>query len=1265
MFPNRLTPHLELLTQEYVLVQAWKKTVSYIRRHNWYSDTLELDYCTVNLPGFIGDLRDRLAAVSGWEPDPLRIVPAPKGQHWVIDGNGWRPHKQDNVRSGGQASSEQCSQRVPLRPLAHVSLADQVAATAVMLCMADRVETLQGDPGADTSDADARRAVMSYGNRLVCENLDGGLRHCWGARRLYRDYYVDYRTFLDRPSVVAAELSDTSADRRAVIVHADLRQFYDRVRPSLLWQKLDSIARRDDDSAFWRLAKSVFHWIWDRRDAAEVGQYAKDAGISDFGSVALPQGLAAAGFFANVALVDFDDAVRRSFGSEISHGVRLADACRYVDDLRLVLVAAKVEDIDGIKASVEGWLSGQLSQAAAGLELSRQKTSVALPDGDQRPLVRQSKVMDRVQRAVSGGFDAIGAQEILVAVQGLLRAQERYSAQRAPRQRWVFAPVADVRDDRVARFSAARFRKTARSLRPLLSSTDTRPVGRSELRGDGSHDPQAQKTREELDEEVRTFALGLIERWLEDPSNVRLLRIALDLWPDALLLKSLLDLMRPFTERGRPRKGSPRVVWYCLAEILRAGAIETGFVNDEEALPNAVNINDYRGTLADEALRIASLSPRAVPWYLRQQALLFLVVHAPERARVVRAGSAKEERHYRRLLLFLNGSQPESNDEFATMAVLCRRLLNSSDRAGGLTLGALTSGKLREIAARDPSFAIELLGRRPELRDGLPPRVRDDLCLRATARSGSWCSLAQLVLDGREDDYLRSEPGVLELALGLLEHWPADDTSLRAITPNEVELWRSDSDDFGSQLGDLRIVSSHVAPEQSPYLPPEWYPKDQRWRYQIGCLLRFVLTGSPDFTRSVVQRRTAPIGPKYRPVTSHWFQRRYGLFNGQTAFGKDWLPISDWIERLLCGLLQWPGVRVPEGFTWVSENREIAKSRIRERLEHLKSLRGDSDLWLLPIEAPRAHQGRRARPLRACIVQTVLPTADDLLVDRTQSSKTSRQRHRNHLSAALAAVDRMLVLRDTHRHRDGRLDWLVLPELSVHPADVETHLVPFARKHRAIVLAGLTYQEHFSDGSLVNTALWVVPRLSPDRGLQIVTRCQGKKNLAPGERKLNEHPPKVRGFRPCQWLVGYEWSDQDSHPPLWLTAAVCYDATDLALAAALRDHSDVFAIPALNRDVDTFDQMALALHYHMFQLVVVVNNGEFGGSNAYWPKRERFERQVFHLHGQPQASIAFFEIDDIAVYQRRDVEARGQPPTQRSSSGGWKSPPAGVGSDNV
>ena len=52
MTPSTLEPSLDLLRQEFVLVQAWKKTASYIRYHNWFSDTLRLDRTAINLPRF-------------------------------------------------------------------------------------------------------------------------------------------------------------------------------------------------------------------------------------------------------------------------------------------------------------------------------------------------------------------------------------------------------------------------------------------------------------------------------------------------------------------------------------------------------------------------------------------------------------------------------------------------------------------------------------------------------------------------------------------------------------------------------------------------------------------------------------------------------------------------------------------------------------------------------------------------------------------------------------------------------------------------------------------------------------------------------------------------------------------------------------------------------------------------------------------------------------------------------------------------------------
>ena len=355
-------------------------------------------------------------------------------------------------------------------------------------------------------------------------------------------------------------------------------------------------------------------------------------------------------------------------------------------------------------------------------------------------------------------------------------------------------------------------------------------------------------------------------------------------------------------------------------------------------------------------------------------------------------------------------------------------------------------------------------------------------------------------------------------------------------------------------------------------------------------------------------------------------------------------------------LLRWPGCLAPDGFGWVEQGIEEARTRIGKRIADVGRCRGNAtNALILPLLAKRPTATNAKRPLRACVVQTAVPAASDFQhTDLPLDGPAIRRKHRNHLSAALAAVERMLALRETHKGREGRLDWLILPELAVHPKDVRTHLVPFARAHRAMILTGLTYEEILAGQPLVNSALWVIPEWSDAYGLQIKTRRQGKAHLAPNEQVFNGGGAQVlQGSRPCQWLIGYPWSSADGTRPIWLTAAVCYDATDLGLAADLRNVSDVLAIPALNKDVKTFDQMALALHYHMFQLVIVANNGQYGGSNAYWPRSDAHVRQVFHTYGQPQASIAFLEIDDIGAFlERHDVSG--------ANAADWKHPPAGL-----
>src|SRR5688572_21329245 len=124
--------------------------------------------------------------------------------------------------------------------------------------------------------------------------------------------------------------------------------------------------------------------------------------------------------------------------------------------------------LEHIEQNACAFLQELLSSHAAGLAISREKTQTAVLFGIDRPIVRQSRSMERIQHAVSGGFDAVGGEEILAAIQGLTRSQDVHSPDRPKEGRWEMAPIADVRDATVARFSATKYRTTFRSLRPLM-----------------------------------------------------------------------------------------------------------------------------------------------------------------------------------------------------------------------------------------------------------------------------------------------------------------------------------------------------------------------------------------------------------------------------------------------------------------------------------------------------------------------------------------------------------------------------------------------------------------------------------------------------------------------------------------------------------------------------------------------------------------------------------------------------------------------------
>jgi len=1249
MPPSQLTPSFELLCKDYVLIQAWKKTASYIRSHNWFSDILALDLAEIDIPKFLDRLANRLAAPKDWQTAPIRMVPAPKSQPWKLNRNGkWKPTQKP----------------YRLRPLAHLALQDQVAATAVMLCLADDVETCQRDSRLKVSaKTPSRERPISYGNRLFCDKDrdTNHLRHRWGSTELYRRYFQDYKSFISRPTSIAEELSP-EITTRTYIIHADLRAFYDRISPELLYAAVERQLPTECDMRFRSLVKNLFSWTWHDDDLDLVTKYEADSEIASFRTIALPQGLVAAGFFSNVLMLGLDDLLRNSIDTKISKHITLIDVCRYVDDFRIVITADGGISTKNVCEEVTTWLQEKLNEYESSLgktkdsfSVSDEKRSIINVARKDDNVVYQSHRMNQIEQGMSGGFDAKQGTEILNAIEALISSQRRFD-ELPQGQNWAWSLTPDTNDGTVKRFAAGRFRKTYRSLRPLLENIVDPDSGDVPL----EESPISQKRRSThgraaLDHDAKVFAYNLINDWITHASNVRLLRIALDLWPSPQLLEHVLRLLRTLTAGDADHIARrSRVGWYCIAELFRVATFETGCVDDEELLPIEADIEAYRSMLYDEAVRISRSEKTTVPWYVRESILFYLAAHSGsggDKHRDLIAGSGQ---HYKNLFALINGNHLSlSKVKFVRYLVLLKRSFPKSYRNIDSSIEEHISREcFRTLAGQDPSYAIELIERYPKLDSFLESTCAvDDLCLRfaESPELEGFTSLADIVAQGGLSTLLRDEFSLIEFSLKFLRKLDPHE-KYPQIRPTEVfvRIDKSSGDIKEVKLKLRDVTDSSI---RSFYSPPSWCDSAGRWRFHLGFLLRFLVTHSRDFTRSSKVYTNSTGGQMYRIPSSHWYRRIHGLYNAQAGLGDDWLPISRWFEELLFRLLAWPGSEVgsvSRGGGSVIPTLGEGLTELESRKHRLMELRGKStQVLVLPMHVPFPYE----RPkLRACIVQTTFPSVRDLRRPETLNVPRQRRIHQNHLAAALSAVEKMLYWRDLDHAPPHGLDLLIFPELAVNPQDIKSRLKPFALKYKLIIVAGLTYQrlalatEHL----LVNSGVWVIPYQSINGGWDILTRMQGKFHVAPSEQALVKDA--IAGYRPCQWLVEYGSPSDSSDSLLRLTASICYDATDLALATDLRNLSDVFIVPAFNKDVETFDNLAMHLHYNMFQVVVIVNSGQYGGSCVWWPRKHAYERRIFHAHGQSQCAIGFFDIDVEAFLHRKD----------NRKSKDWKSLPAGI-----
>jgi len=1245
-----LAPSMDLLADKVVLAQAWKKTHTYIRKHNWFADTLELDTSAVDLDHALGHWGETLRT-GRFLTQAARMVPAPKSGRWAI-GN-----PDDRPEPGWYPVAKRGDDPV-LRPLAHLPIREQTVASALMLCLADCIETLQGPTVGHTSFADAQRmGVYSYGNRLLCSwtELLPGLQHArfrWGNSDIYTRYFTDYQRFIDRPKYFA-EQARQNGDT-VLLVKLDLSAFYDNIDIGSL---IDALRRHyttfrarfpdypKHDEDFLAVAREALTLRWDPRDRV-YAPLLRDRTVPR----GLPQGLAASGFFANAYLIDFDKEIGRQLDSTAhfqGEEFTLVDYCRYVDDLRIVISVDARLPHDHIPGVITEWVQSILDATVNAhleddrnvLRLNPSKTeheefaAVSAESGDVA-------AMRMLQQSLSGPFDLESLQQTSAGLNGLLALAELSRETAASANAWsplsqIERPKLQVKDDTLTRFAAFRLVK---SLRLKMSFLGEDAAG--------------------VAHECEAVARRLAAAWVTNPALVQVLRYALGIWPAADILLPILDALRDKLAHAPPFERL--VAQYVLAELFRSGATEIGWDNETGDGPE---IAQFRDTLAAAAHQ--TLTQDDSPWYLRQQASLFLLVLG--RPFIPPQAPAELHRHTALAGLMQGDARVALHlppGEFIALSYVAHQITGSR---ATFKHGLQAWSKTQDVQAR--SAARALLRQTDtalyEFCHARQPRAGQSAPSAAVAgeavgtpkappapplRHGAWIALQTVFRHVRNP--FSQENALLKLALGLVAGMPTIG-SPEHLRPDFIVVRCADWERLSHP--DVRL-DVNVAPRKSRedldalYATPEWCDGFSAWTYALGRVLRAAALGHTDFTsrRYVLAGEPTP----YTGIRSTWQKRRFGMHHASGSITGHDASITPWLTELLLQLLRWPGLEVESPLipqAAVLDSFDMLETLLVERLRSQNAVFGRSSrvpVYRFPVQFPL----RRESNLRVVVVQGLLPQTSHFAdyggcLDGTDYRAWHRQ-HLGHLSVLINRHVRALAHARAEPGEDleGRpfVDLIVFPELSVHVEDLDL-LRALSDATGAIIFAGMVGERSPITGAPINVAKWIIPQRR-ETGRSFLVVNQGKFHLTKEEQTMG-----MESWRPYQAIIELHSAGRTYA----MSGAICYDATDIALAADLRDHSHMFVVAAMNKDIKTFDGMISALRFHMYQHVVLANSGEFGGSTTQAPYHKEHRRTLSHMHGGQQIGISMFEVetDDFGPLGNAYPSA---------GTGSGKTPPAGL-----
>lgn len=1302
---NRLKLTKEYLTDPLLMALAWKKSHDYIRTTNWYADNFELDKSALNLAEQCTNWTAEIASGRVLF-NSLKLVPAPKTTEWTFIKNKIPDAMELQLGPNFEILDKPsyCLTWAPieandlkLRPLAHIGIKEQTMMTLTMMCLANDVEALQGDPSTKYEEVHDKN-IVSYGNRLYCtysEDSEGNLNaeHTYGATTTYSKYFTDYRKFLQRPYHFASKaLPEKSPDEEVYLIELDLSQFFDRINREDLLDKIEKIVSTEQEVAIKpedpaaTLFKSFSSWSWSKCAIKAYDLCATDEIPKPLDG--LPQGLFASGFLSNIYMLDFDNKMQESINQEIPSNttseLTLIDYCRYVDDMRLVVTGptrsnSNSNSIKIIKDEVKKWLDPEFKKL--GLELNHSKTKVEVYRGKSKGI---SNALEDIQSNLSGPLSLESADELVTQLESLLmlskskpQATKEDDSCFPNRLESIEKNIFDIREDTLKRFAANKITRILSEKRHFTSrKTDKNG---NPIPGDWDY----------LQERV---SRRLVASWSYDPALVLLLKKGLELFPSPKLLEPVLEQLKELRARASSYSAEEKktvlkqaaIAEYCLAEIFRHSATII-YRKDSQAIPAHADIDGYFELLQSEAAKLLTgkqhgtksddCSTNTEFDLLIEQARFLLLVKL-DTIMENSCGNAEQDLIFKLAKGFrvIPLNDLIDSDSLAVSILLASQLVEDQKpvlRAACCLLDendADAERILTRMAAQNPDLVRSLLlharaikyGWYIKYKTGFIEELVNQLYLNIKPSTKPLNEITKPTgiyqLSSRNDNPFSNEIMALKLFLALLNKFSEisiDDCEVIDLSRTKVQLEKGyrippSYSVFDDKLEIKKIELQKALSGLAQHLTtPEKSPQKLQ---RIALAIRAVLAGSADptgFGQSYASRAG------YSGLKTTSFKRQFGMMTTPESLAGEAAQFSTWLSTLLAKLLRWPGIHVNEqGFDWPREfTFNNVKDLINKRLGLLKQAYCQlSEMPMLPeLISPSWNEDKKS--LKVAMVQSKLPFKKDFTEAGTMLDVNEyRVKHRRHVARVAQLVVKHIEAQHIDECKEGEreqdIDLIIWPELAVHHDDIDI-LVHLSRKTHAIVLSGLTFINQPGVSGPNNCAVWIVPRKHNGNQAEI-KRFQGKFHMMEGERKLN-----IQSWRPYQLMLELKHPKFKNKQGFKLTSATCFDATDIKLSADLRDKSNALCIPALNPDVNSFDTMVDALHYHMYQHVILVNTGEFGGSYAKAPYDKPYKRLIAHSTGNNQIAINTFEMNMFDF--RRDGVGKSM-----TSGIDTKTPPAGV-----